>query len=156
MMSMRKSLLGIGVLAALLFWLQYKTLLGIAESSSLPWKVYLVVKGSAWKKGDIVTIQGHTSSYSQGIPLLTKRVVGGEGDVILLKDKENLLVGDEKISPLLPYNSKGKPLHPVENQIISRGYVFVVGDDPRSFDSRYQEFGLVKAEHILGRSFPLW
>jgi type IV secretory pathway protease TraF len=34
--------------------------------------------------------------------------------------------------------------------------VFVAGDHHRSFDSKYNEFGLVKRENIKGRSFALW
>ena len=155
MMSLRKSLWCVSILAAFLFWLQYKTVLVVAASPSLPWKIYLVVKGTTWKKGDIVTIQGHTSAYIKGIPLLTKRVAGVSGDSILCKHKA-LYINDEEVGSHIPRNSKGKLLHPVANQVISCGYVFVAGDDPHSFDSRYQEFGLVQADHILGRSFPLW
>lgn len=142
-------------LATLLLWVQQKTHLVIAASSSLPWKVFLVIKGLPWKKGDFVTFQGHTSPYIQGVPLITKRVSGLAGETIHYLGNA-LHINDIRIASPLQKNSRGKPLHLLKKNKISPGYVFVTGDDPKSFDSRYEEFGLVKVEHILGRSFPLW
>lgn len=155
MISFKKSFVVLFCLGVLLFGIQQKTQLVIASSPSLPWKVYLVLKGSSWKKGDIVTIKGHSSVYIEGAPLLTKRVVGSEGDRI---DQQGAGIYVEKrlIGLLLPHNSKGQPLYAIAFHRIPAGYVFVAGDDPRSFDSRYEEFGLVKVEHIVGRSLPLW
>lgn len=155
MMSFKKSFVVLFCLGVLLFGIQQKTQLVIASSPSLPWKVYLVLKGSSWKKGDIVTIKGHSSVYIEGAPLLTKRVVGVEGERISFK-ANTLEINRRPIGSLLTHNSKGKPLHVFPSKRIPAGYVFVAGDDPRSFDSRYEEFGLVKIEHIAGRSLPLW
>ena len=59
-------------------------------------------------------------------------------------------------------------LHGVKSQLLENttalkslegkdeGYVFVAGDHPKSFDSRYDEFGLVNIENIQGRAIWWW
>jgi len=37
---------------------------------------------------------------------------------------------------------------------LAPGHLFVLGDDPHSFDSRY--FGAVSASNIVGRAVPIW
>ena len=152
---MKKAVISLGLLAMFFMGLQHKTCLVISESASLPWRAYLVIKGSSWKKGDIVTIQGHEGPYVKEPRLLTKRIAGVAGDPILL-EKQTLRVGQQKIGSLMSKTSTGKPLHPVEKRVIPSTHVFLAGDHPKSFDSRYEEFGLVHTRHILGRSIPLW
>lgn len=152
---MKKAFFCLGVLAAVLGGVQQKTCLVVSRSASLPWSVYLVLKGSSWKKGDIVTFQGHTSPFLKEIPLVTKRIAGVPGDQLVVR-KQELYIHNQRVGLVMTHNSTGNPLHPIEKRVIPSNYVFVVGDDPRSFDSRYKEFGLVKTQHILGRSLPLW
>lgn len=77
-----------------------------------------------------------------------------------IDDNETKFVNSEKsiypIGPLLKETKDGKPLHPLKATIIPEGYVFVATSHPRSFDSRYEEFGLVKQEHITGKCFGLF
>lgn len=58
--------------------------------------------------------------------------------------------------PLLEKTSQGKPLTPISAAIVPEGYVFVAGDNPNSFDSRYEEFGLVPIEKIWGKAVFTW
>lgn len=62
--------------------------------------------------------------------------------------------------PLLHHTKEGRPLTPlVLNEFgmtIPKGYVFVAGDHPQSFDSRYEEFGLVPVEKIWGKAVLTW
>ena len=41
-------------------------------------------------------------------------------------------------------------------QTIPQQYFFVVADHKDSFDSRYQEFGLVRENYIEGKVYPVW
>ena len=77
-----------------------------------------------------------------------------------------------EIFPLLKQTKEGNPLTPISVKrfsegdiskggilpegIISPGYVFVAGDNPNSFDSRYEEFGLVPVEKIWGKAVLWW
>ena len=66
-----------------------------------------------------------------------------------------------EIFPLLKQTKEGNPLTPlsvknISGEIIPPGYVFVAGDNPNSFDSRYEEFGLVPMEKIWGKAVFWW
>lgn len=120
------------------------TELNINRTKSLPYSVFLTVKGLPYKEGDFVTIRNHSTRYFSDI-CFTKRVEGMEGD---------------KTAPLLTdlktHTKHSKPLTPLKAKTIPAGYVFVKANHPRSFDSRYEEFGLVAADSIIGKAFPLW
>jgi type IV secretory pathway protease TraF len=109
----------------------------------LPDKYFLTVKGLSFKKGCLVSISGHHAKYIGDLPLI-KRVVGLSGDSIqpLLKD-------------LKKTTKCGKPLSVLSQNVIPEGYVFVTADNKDSYDSRYEEFGLVSTENIKGRAFVL-
>lgn len=128
----------------------------------------LMVKDLSFKRGDIVSIQGHGTVYARD-KILAKRLIGLPGDVIV-RDKEGVKVlpalasstnsriktPQSQIFSLLEKTKEGKPLTPLTTVLIPQGYVFVAGDPPRSFDSRYEEFGLVHMENIKGRALWWW
>lgn len=117
------------------------TELGVNRTKSLPYQYFLIVKGLSFEKGDLVSIRGHQAKYIGELNLI-KRVVGVAGDEI-----EPLLVG------LKNQTKKGEPLTPLAIKVIPEGYVFVNADHKHSYDSRYEEFGLVSVETIHGRAF---
>lgn len=61
-----------------------------------------------------------------------------------------------KSLPLLDRTTNGSLLTPLRATIVPEGYVFVAGDHLRSFDSRYEEFGLVPLEKIWGKGVLTW
>lgn len=126
-----------------LFAFVMSTELGINQTPSLPYKVFLTIKGFPYQKGDLVSIKGHRAHYTGNLSYV-KRVEG---------------IGGDQITPLVDLKREtreGKPLTPLTVSAVPEGYVFVRGDHKDSFDSRYEEFGLVLQEHIVGRTFPLW
>jgi conjugal transfer pilin signal peptidase TrbI len=124
------------------------------QSPSLKHRVFLTVKGMEFSRGDLVTVLNHPTAYYPEVRF-TKRVVGLPRDWIQRKGDE-LSVNGTLCAMLLHETAKGQPLTPLNSQAIPDGYVLVLGDHPRSFDSRYQEFGLVPISRILGRTFGLW
>lgn len=123
----------------------------------------LVHKGSSVKRGDIVFIKDHSVHYVKE-KSFAKRVLGLPGDRIFKsKGKISLITGWDGNSiitltqlPLLETTKEGKILTPLLTDSVPNGYVFVIGDNPRSFDSRYEEFGLVPREKIFGRGIFTW
>lgn len=121
---------------------------------------YLFVKkSSSIKRGDIVAIQGHTPQYV-GEHTFTKRIVGVPGDYIK-RTKKGLEIKASNGAftttfPLLNKTKEGQVLTPLSLQVIPEGYLFVVGDHLRSFDSRYEEFGLVPIDKVWGKAFCTW
>lgn len=118
------------------------TELAINLTPSMPYRYFLIVKGLPVKKGDIASIGGHKTKYLGDLRFL-KRIDAVEGDSIQLKDVKRQTL-------------TGKPLTPLKKEIVPKGFVFVQADHKDSFDSRYEEFGLVSVQHIRGRGFPLW
>ncbi len=151
---------GTATLCLLGWWLTtYTQLLEVVSESLEGVRYILVHKSASIKRGDIVSIQGHTPQYV-GEHIFTKRVVGLPGDQVI-RNKTQLTLKAQNGSfstsfPLLIKTKEGDPLNPLSLNVIPEGYLFVIGDHLRSFDSRYEEFGLVKKEKIWGKGVLTW
>lgn len=117
---------------AVLYFLS-QTGIWINRSKSLEGKVFFVFKGTP-KRGDFI-------AFMRGKKRLIKKVVGVPLDPITVEDG-HVVVQNQRFlvekghAPL----TRGK------------GY-FVVGTHPRSFDSRYEAFGLVQS--FVGKAVRL-
>lgn len=155
-----KSAIRIGIFCFILVGLGTYTQLLENVSESLDDVRYLLIfKTSNIKRGDIVSIRGHTPQYV-GDHIFTKRVIGLPGDRII-QNKTHLTLKAQNgafaiIFPLLMQSREGQPLTPLSQEIIPQGYFFVTGDHLRSFDSRYEEFGLIPMEKIYGKALLKW
>ncbi|OJW46978.1 MAG: signal peptidase I [Alphaproteobacteria bacterium 41-28] len=129
-------------------------------------KYVLAVNRLSLKRGDIISLSGHDTAYVRG-QTLVKKLMGLPGDVIeqtkMGIQVSQSLPGFPKAKvplssslPLLKQTKDGKPLTPLTAARIPPGYVFVAGDHPRSFDSRYEEFGLVPIERIWGKAVAVF
>lgn len=119
----------------------------------------LFLKSNTIKRGDIVAIQGHREDHLGDLKKwsYSKRVLGIPGDLIVRNEGGITVIPKENSHlSLLTKTSKGKPLNPTTNTIVPEGYLFVAGDNPQSFDSRYEEFGLVPKEKIWGKGLLTW
>jgi signal peptidase I len=95
--------------------------------------------------------------------LFTKRVVGIAGDTVEAEPKHEVIVNG---NPLKPPEICGKPvveqnpfvqLPYFPSTTVPPGSFFVVGDNlPNSNDSRYPEFGLVRADQVEGQPLFLY
>ena len=156
--------LGLGTLSLLCWGITSQTKLRKCASESLEGIRYvLFLKSTSLKRGDIVLIPNHPIFYVGENPL-AKRVLGFPGDRII-RDTGQLKVESKNITnqmilsatlPLLDKTKEGHPLTPNSLPIVPEGYIFVVGDHSRSFDSRYKEFGLVPMEKIWGKEIVTW
>ncbi|KAB2836095.1 MAG: signal peptidase I [Caedimonadaceae bacterium] len=155
-----KSAIRIGIFSIILYgFATYTQLLENVSESLDDVRYLLIVKSTNIKRGDIVSIQGHTPQYV-GNHIFTKRVVGLPGDSII-RDKTHLTLKAQNgafsiILPLLMQSREGQALTPLSLDIVPQGYFFVTGDHLRSFDSRYEEFGLIKKEKIYGKALLKW
>lgn len=121
-------------------------------------RYYVTVRFLEFKRGNVVTFY-HVTPHL-GKALYTKQVLGVPGDKIRCVDNTIILNG--KVLPVQAYSQKGKVVKPLEvliqegdNKVIPGGYIFVAGNTPDSYDSRYSEFGLVPMGQVIGRSFPV-
>ncbi|OJW55212.1 MAG: hypothetical protein BGO67_00455 [Alphaproteobacteria bacterium 41-28] len=156
------STVGIVGLGMILSVVLTQTRLYINYTPSLPYKAFICIKGLTPHYNDFVSIHDHPTHFFKGLHLI-KRLVGFPGDHVHIyhnhlyieKTQTRLLIDTHHIGPLHQTTQDGKILHPLKDTIIPKNYVFVSADHPRSFDSRYEEFGLVKEECITGRCFCL-
>ncbi len=119
----------------------------------------LVLKSKTIKRGDIVAIHGHRQDHVGDLKKwpYSKRVLGVPGDHIIHNgDGITIIPQESYLLSLLDKTSKGKPLTPLSMTIIPEGHLFVAGDNLKSFDSRYEEFGLVPLEKVWGKSVFTW
>lgn len=155
-----KWMMGIGIFLTLGALLIATTQLLEVTSESLRGIRYLLIyKSSSFKRGDIVSIHGHHPHYV-GDHIFTKRIVGAPGDYIK-RTKKGLEIKASHGAftttfPLLQKTKEGQVLTPLSLQVIPEGYLFVVGDHLRSFDSRYEEFGLVPIDKVWGKGLLWW
>ncbi len=149
-------------------------------SDSLEGINYVIfLKSSSIQRGDIVSIQGHREDHVGTLPKwpYAKRVLGIPGDrvihnksgiTVIPKESDglSLLTKTSKgklLTPIVPFNGdpfNGLPLDGVPfngwSKTIPEGCLFVAGDNPKSFDSRYKEFGLVPMEKVWGKGVFTW
>jgi conjugal transfer pilin signal peptidase TrbI len=144
---LKKNML-ISAIGAVLFYMLYSLSefygLLINQSESLPYRLFLRVKGkpNSIDRGMIVAF-----SHSLSKETIAKEIIGLPGDEIKIEN-DRIFVHDQEIGRLQKATSKGIPLNPITESIVSEGCVFVRGTHEHSFDSRYAEFGLVRIEHI--------
>ncbi len=129
----------------------------------------LFLKSRSIQRGDIVSIQGHREDHVGTLPKwpYAKRVLGIPGDRIIHNKSGITVIPKESDGlSLLTKTSKGKLLTPIVpfngdqfngwSKTIPEGCLFVAGDNPKSFDSRYKEFGLVPMEKVWGKGVFTW
>jgi conjugative transfer signal peptidase TraF len=151
----KKYLAGAALLLGLvIFVAHFFSALLISKSSSLPYKVYFLVKGNNWQKGDVVAIKNFVTSYTQN-QHFTKQIAGTAGDVITVAN-DYILVNGIKFAKLKTQTKDHKKLTPIVEQTIPQQCFFVLAQHNDSFDSRYQEFGLVHKDYIEGKAYPIW
>ncbi len=101
-------------------------------------------------------LYNHTVFYSQWYGKnIIKQIVGVEGDKVWYSTDGCLWVNDRKIGCLKSHSQKNQVLTPIVSQVIPEGYVFLYSDHEWSFDSRYQELGLVPLSSLQGKVIPL-
>ena len=119
-------------------------------SQSLPHTVYVTKPFHApLKRGDYILFN-HPLFKA---PII-KQILGVEGDVIT-HNEGALQINDTHLF-LSPTRSNGTPLNPLKTAIVPKGYVFVAGTHLHSFDSRYEEFGLIAIDVGRGRVWPVF
>lgn len=142
------------ILGVIAFIAPFKSSLLVNKSDSLPHKLYFLVKSNNWQKGDVVAIKNFVNSYTQN-QHFTKQIVGVAGDVITVAN-DYVLVNGIACAKLKSQTKDHRKLTPIMAQTIPQQYFLVLAQHNDSFDSRYQEFGLVKEDYIEGKVYPIW
>lgn len=135
----------------------------ISGSNSLPGSLFLGIKGKEPFFQDIAVFYYPDFATkvlkAQENLLLAKEVVGVEGDRVESSHSSVRIIRGPNIiweGSLQNIRTNGQPVNPIQTQVVPYGKVFVVGDNVKSFDSRYQEFGLVSLDQIWGTAKRLF
>ena len=149
------------VLAALLTgaWLPERII--VSTSPSLAHRIFFLTKTkAAIKNGDyLVFIHKDTSFVRKGLDQdndrLLKKVGCSPGEMLSVNTKKTFFCGSRKLGTALKVDSKGRSLPFFDfTGVVPDNSYFMVGTNPRSFDSRY--FGFIHADEILYKALPIW
>lgn len=127
---------------------------------SLPYTV-AVMEGrrGELKRGDYViyAFDGEAKDAYPGLARqpFFKRVRGVPGDVVSVSDRA-VAINGVTAGIAKTHTFDRRPLSPLPPTVIPPGHYYVEGTSADSFDSRYRESGLVRADQILGTVIPLF
>ena len=149
------------VVFALMTFLKDHVCLLYSTTASLPHRTFLKLKQMSPQKGDYTCFD--SSWYGGNV---VKKIVGVAGDSLTYDLEGNLWVKtlwvktlwvgwQLKVGTQKKQSKDGRLLTPIKPGIIPEGMVFVMGDHERSFDSRYQEMGLIPEHALQGRVIAL-
>ena len=120
-------------------------------SESLPYKWVLVKKGLLPSKRDQVFVFYVRDNKLLGVEKIKfiKLVGGLPGDEVTVKGEE-VFVAENLIGIAKPYSKKQQQLRATSSGIIPAHQLFAYTPHIDSFDSRYQEIGLIDEKDIVG------
>lgn len=131
----------------------------INESPSLPEGLYLLRPGAAVTRGAVVAVdppapaQAYLSQLGAPTTRLLKRVAAIEGDRVCRQAGAVRIEG--RVAPVLERDRRGAVLPGWRDcRRLAAGEVFLLGDTPTSFDSRY--FGPVRRQALVGVYQGVW
>ncbi|WP_068470631.1 S26 family signal peptidase [Candidatus Protochlamydia phocaeensis] len=124
------------------------------QSDSLPF--YFFISAKIKNAEDLKIEKGMYVSFRHSLSIVkvAKQIAGMPGEEITYKDG-HIYIGDKDWS-VLDKTRSGIPLSPQTVERIPPDYFFVVATHPKSFDSRYDEFGLIKKDQIIEVLWPLF
>lgn len=114
-------------------------------TDSLPQHYFLQLPNISPKKRDLTLVY---NNFYQGN--LIKQIIGAEGDHVWYDQEKRLWVNDQCVGDCRSHTDSGKELTPISAQVIPKGHVFLYAPHSESFDSRYQEVGLVPITQLNG------
>ena len=127
---------------------------------SLPYRIAWLVHGPhPLRRGDFIvfSFDGEAQARYPGLrgqPFF-KVLRGLPGDVVTVSGQSVALNG-EPMGMAKSHSFDGRALHPIAAGVIPPGHFYVQGTGPDSFDSRYRESGLVRADQVLGTAVVLF
>ena len=127
---------------------------------SLPYRMAVLRHGPcSLQRGDFIvfSFDGEAQTRYPGLrgqPFF-KIVRGLPGDIVTVVDRQVAINGQAVgIAKTQAYDHR--PLAPITPTLIPSRHYYVQGTSPDSFDSRYQDSGLVRAEQVVGVVVPLF
>ncbi len=122
----------------------------INKSNSLPGLVYVLDKTMTPQCGDHTMFEMPRSERFYRGSRLIKIIRGCEGDTVSVTHRQ-IFINNWSAGLAMETTSDGKYQLPVITEaVIPQGKVYLYASHPRSYDSRYADFGLRDADELLG------
>ena len=123
-----------------------------SPTDSLPQRYFVQLPNIKPQKGDLTVVY---NGFYKG--KIIKRIIGVAGDQISTDGHGNIFINQQKIGRAHEHTNmqSGLSLTTIKPQVIPEGRVFLHSPHPRSFDSRYQEVGLVPVSDLEGKVFAI-
>lgn len=131
-------------------------------SASAPVGLWWVAPCAPIERGDMVVarlaepwrgLAARRRYLPSNVPLI-KRVAAGPGDLVCAIGPV-IMINRRPVATRLARDRFGRPM-PNSSwcHMLRDGAVFLLMDDPASFDGRY--FGAISRSDVIGRAYPLW
>jgi type IV secretory pathway protease TraF len=143
--SIKKGLISFGVGFVVCGFISEQVRFIKSPTDSLPEHYFVQLTKFTPTKGDLTIV--HNQFYGGS---LIKKIIGQAGDRISTDAVGDLWVGQKLVGKVYPQTGEGKKLTRTKDQVIPEGEVFLYSPHPKSFDSRYQEVGLVPVVALEG------
>ena len=126
-------------------------------SPSVPYTLFLVTKGAVpTHKGEFVVFKFPGKNFFKPEDRFVKKVVGMVGDRVETQGRD-VFVNGEKIATAKEKSMQGVPLAALDyDGLIPANKLFVLGMSKDSYDSRYQDVGLVDEARVVGTAIPIF
>ncbi len=123
------------------------------KSVSLSARWFIISKGQIPQKNQIFAFRvSNPNAYKPG-EIFIKIVGGVAGDKVQIKERDFYITnqfGDQLIGAAKTVSLKGQPLLMLDSVVIPPNHYFAYTPHKDSYDSRYQEIGLINEAQIIG------
>lgn len=146
------------VVVALLWVVSDHFRLAFNWTDSVPGSVFLIVKDTKPKKGELAAFNIPENDFYRNI-WFTKYVAGVEGDVFSTAEKDGFLhiyLNNKDMGIVKRKSRNGVELEPVTDGVVPKGHFFMWTPHVHSFDSRYAQIGLINEKNIIGSAINLF
>lgn len=140
--------------AALAVGLWLPAHISVTVTPSLGHRIFFLVEPESldFKEGDYLLF--HKQLNQAQTDQLLKMVGCAPGQLLRVESGE-YYCGEKYLGLALANDSKGKPLPQfIHNGPVPAGSLFMIGNHPRSYDSKY--FGFIHADSVLKKAYPIW
>ena len=152
-------------LAALLLGSFLPGRLIVSISDSLDYRIFFMTgfNRNVIKSGDYLVFQGDEREISahtkplvdKNLNRLIKKVGCAAGDMLTRDGQGRFFCNNAFIGQALVADSLNRPLPQFQfSGIMPENCFFMIGTNPRSYDSRY--FGFISADKIMHKALPIW
>jgi conjugal transfer pilin signal peptidase TrbI len=148
------------VLLAACYWLvtaNYRLLPNASNSIGVSW--FVVRIHEPVERGHFVAFRAPRNGIYPDSLWWVKRVVGVGGDLITRRD-DTYLVNGREVGVARRHGQTGRVMEllavPAGGRVLESHELFVLGDHPFSFDSRYAAIGVIDRSKTIGRAHAIY